>query len=193
MNPIYIHAEIKPKIYICIDCYWIRTISGKFKNQSQYMRWWLQDNTNLWQIRTQKWHNLSTLSIKYFHSHVLLKMKMTTNFKKFLISGGKTCLLVKLYLFTYKLTNFLKNRVNLPKKIRTKGFIAKSLIFSNNFWHVSWEEPFDFEWTLTQVSFFVKLRSWLIARTFPNFYFESFHPLSYLLSLVSLLIAKLGL
>ena len=51
----------------------------------------------------------------------------------------------------------------------------------------------DFEWTLTQVNFFVKLRSWLIARTFPIFFFESFHPLLYLLSLVSLLIAKLGL
>ena len=42
-------------------------------------------------------------------------------FRKFLISEWKTCSLVKLYLFTYKLTNFLKNRVNLPKKFKQVG------------------------------------------------------------------------
>ena len=120
MNPIYIHAEIKPKKFVYIECYEIRTISGKFKNQSQYMRWWPQDNTNLWQIRTQKWHNLSTLSIKYFHSRTF-ENENDYKFRKFLISGWKTCSLVKLYLFTYKLTNFLKNRVNLPKKFKQRG------------------------------------------------------------------------
>lgn len=132
------------------------------------MRWWPHDNINLWQIRTQKWHNLSTLSIKYFHSHVLLKMKMTT---KFLI-------IVKLYLFTYKLTNFLKNRVNLPKKFKQRGsaysqklYIFQQLLTCFMRGALSW---MTFEWTLTQVNFFVKLRSWLIARLFQFFFLKAF-------------------
>ena len=72
------------------------------------MRWWPQDNTNLWQIRTQKWQPKYTV-YQVFPQSCTFENENDYKFQKFLISEWKTCLLVKLYLFTYKLTNFLKN------------------------------------------------------------------------------------